>query len=270
MSRDVDSKIDELYQLPLAEFTAARNALAKTLTGDEAKRVKALAKPTVVPWAVNQLYWKARSAYERLLSAGEKLRRAQIAALEGRGSTLRDASSAHREAVAAAAKRATELASVAGVHPSADDLARMVEAISLASKDDAEPAGRFTEVRHPAGFEALSGVRPFGKPATSPPSSSTAAAGHEEAHAPEPASATRSTAVELRQRAAERKQQVELQRRHREAERERQARITEAEGTLDRARAAEAKARRALEQATDAVKTAEHALAAARSPVSHS
>ena len=58
---------------PLADFTSSRNALAKSLSGDEAKRVKALAKPTLVPWAVNQVYWRARSVYERLLKAGDRL-----------------------------------------------------------------------------------------------------------------------------------------------------------------------------------------------------
>jgi len=77
----LDAKIDDLYRLPLSEFTGARNALAKTLTGDEAKRVRALEKPTVVPWAVNQVYWRARSTYDRLMKSGEKLRAAQIAAL---------------------------------------------------------------------------------------------------------------------------------------------------------------------------------------------
>jgi hypothetical protein len=56
----LDAKIDDLYKLPLSEFTSARNALAKTLGKDDgAKIVKALEKPTVVPWAVNQVYWRA-------------------------------------------------------------------------------------------------------------------------------------------------------------------------------------------------------------------
>ena len=50
----------QLYQQPLSAFTAARNALAKTLSGAEAHRIKRLAKPTVVPWTINQLYWRAR------------------------------------------------------------------------------------------------------------------------------------------------------------------------------------------------------------------
>ena len=57
----LDAKIDDLYKLPLGEFTGARNTLAKSLSKDEAKLVKALEKPTGVPWAVNQVYWRARS-----------------------------------------------------------------------------------------------------------------------------------------------------------------------------------------------------------------
>src|SRR2546430_1512179 len=74
-----DAKIDDLYQLPLAEFTDARNALAKTLSGADAKAVRQLAKPTVVAWAVNQVYWRARSAYDAVMKSGERLRKAQVA-----------------------------------------------------------------------------------------------------------------------------------------------------------------------------------------------
>ena len=47
----LETRIDALYALPLADFTEARNALAKSLPGEERARVKRLEKPTVVPWA---------------------------------------------------------------------------------------------------------------------------------------------------------------------------------------------------------------------------
>ena len=56
----LDSRIDELYKGPLDTFTASRNALAKTLSGDEKKRVMALAKPQLIPGLVNHAYWQAR------------------------------------------------------------------------------------------------------------------------------------------------------------------------------------------------------------------
>ena len=48
----VADEVDRLYELPLEEFTAARNELAKRL-GDTS--VKELKKPTVTAWTVNQL-----------------------------------------------------------------------------------------------------------------------------------------------------------------------------------------------------------------------
>ena len=51
--------IDRLYSLPLAEFTPERNELAKRLRKDgdtdAAAAVKALKKPSVAAWAVNQV-----------------------------------------------------------------------------------------------------------------------------------------------------------------------------------------------------------------------
>jgi hypothetical protein len=150
-------KIDELYRLPLAEFTPARNALAKTLSKDDAKLVKALAKPTVVPWAVNQVYWRARATYDRLMKSGEKLRSAQIAALEGRAADVRAASETHRRAIGEAVAEAERLAGASGAKPGADALARTFESLSLATSAPGQP-GRLTDALQPAGFEALAGL----------------------------------------------------------------------------------------------------------------
>lgn len=78
----LDRQIDALYQTPLADFTASRTALAKTLSGEAARRVRTLKKPTAVPWAVNQVFANARPTYDRLLKLGRALRLAQVAALE--------------------------------------------------------------------------------------------------------------------------------------------------------------------------------------------
>jgi hypothetical protein len=153
----LDATIDDLYQRPLSEFTVARNALAKTLTGADAKRVRALAKPTVVPWAVNQVYWRARGAYDAVMKGGEALRAAQIAALEGREADVRGAGETHRRAIAAAVSEATRLAAPTGAKPDPDVLARTFESLSLASRALESP-GRLTGAVEPAGFEALAGI----------------------------------------------------------------------------------------------------------------
>ncbi|MCU1386058.1 MAG: hypothetical protein JWL71_4755, partial [Acidobacteria bacterium] len=120
----LDDRIDDLYRLPLAEFTGARNALAKSLAKHEATIIQALEKPTVVPWTVNQVYWRARRTYDRVMQRGEKLRAAQIAALEGRTADVRAASEAHRRAISEAVAEGERLAAAAGAKPGADALAR--------------------------------------------------------------------------------------------------------------------------------------------------
>jgi len=157
--RGDDDQIDELYRRPLGEFTAARNALVKTLRGADASRIRKLVKPSVVAWAVNQVYWHARKIYDHLIKSGERLRKAQIAALEGKKADVRDASDAHRRAIADAVKEAQRLASAAGSQPGADALMRTFEALSLAHEPP-EPPGRLTKELQPAGFEALTGVTP--------------------------------------------------------------------------------------------------------------
>ena len=159
----LDAAIDELYKLPLTEFTARRNQLAKERAGDERAQVKALEKPTVIPWTVNQVYWRARPAYDKLMKAGAALRAAQIDALEGRGSRVAKATAAHREALSDATTRGLHLASQHDVQPSAEPLTRMLEALSLSPTPPPHP-GRWTEIVQPSGFEALLGVVPAAPP----------------------------------------------------------------------------------------------------------
>ncbi|HXE80811.1 MAG TPA: hypothetical protein VNK41_08685, partial [Vicinamibacterales bacterium] len=89
---DLDARVDRLYALPLDEFVKARNALAAELKRenrpDEANRVKALARPSLPAWALNQVYWHARRDFDRLTSAGDRLRELQRQALAGRKVTL--------------------------------------------------------------------------------------------------------------------------------------------------------------------------------------
>src|SRR4051794_40045317 len=76
-----DPEIDALFRLPLAEFTAARKALAarrkKSGRADDAERVRSLAKPPAPAWAVNQLYWENPKAVDQLIAVTERVRKAQ-------------------------------------------------------------------------------------------------------------------------------------------------------------------------------------------------
>jgi hypothetical protein len=153
----LDSKIDDLYRGLLDAFVGARTALAKTLTAADAQRVRKLPKPTVVPWAVNQVYWHARGVFDRLTKSGERVREAQIAALEGRKADVRAATDAHRRALADAVREAERLAGASGVHPDKDGLMRTFEGLSLATTPQETP-GRLTRPLQPSGFEALAGI----------------------------------------------------------------------------------------------------------------
>ena len=262
----LDSKIDDLYKGPLTEFVAERAALAKTLAGEEARRVKGLQKPTVVAWAVNQVYWHARPVYDRLAASGEQLRAAQIAALKGKANDVRRATEAHRKAMRDAVAEALRLASESDAHPSADELTKTLEAVSLA-RDLPEQPGRLTKPLQPAGFEALAGVpvkavpraEPFakagaqaqGRPAPRP----FVKAGAETQGRPYLVAKTQSTAS---------KREVE-NRRAKEIEERRRKKATErATQAVARAKAVEARTRAAWERAKRALAAAELALQRSR------
>ena len=248
----LDSKIDDLYKGPLKEFIASRAALAKTLAGEEARRVKGLQKPTVVPWAVNQVYWHARPVYDRLAASGEKLRAAQIAALKGKANDVRRATEAHRKAMRDAVAEALRLASY-GAHPSADELTKTLEAVSLA-RDLPEQPGRLTKPLQPAGFEALAGVPVKAVPRAEPFAKAHAQAqGRPYLVAKTPPAAPKR---EVENRRARQKEIEEERRRKKAAERAAQA--------VARAQAVEARTRSAWERAKRELAAAELALQRSR------
>jgi hypothetical protein len=155
--------IDELFKLPLGEFTSARNALAAQLKKagrtQEAKEVKALAKPSASAWVVNQLYWRHRESFDRLVAAGEGLRKAHAGQLTGA------AVNARREAMTELTRLAELVLLRDGNHSATRDLMRSVtstlEALSsCASSPTAPIAGRLTDDLQPPGFEAVAGLLP--------------------------------------------------------------------------------------------------------------
>lgn len=81
---DVEAAVDELYDLPLEDFVAARDALARQVRvdGDRATSadVRALAKPTTAAWWANQLARQRPDDLERLLVLGDELRAAMASA----------------------------------------------------------------------------------------------------------------------------------------------------------------------------------------------
>lgn len=183
MSEGFDAEIERIYQLPLGEFTQARNALAVQLQGrdrDAAARVKSLVKPTASAWAVNQVFWAARSEFDALVDASDRLR-----ALQGAGATaneLRQTMRERREAVAAAVRKAEEALVRQGHAASAGVLQRVATTFeALATYGSARPPeirpGLLSEDLSPPGFEAMSTLAPASASRARPPRPSDDAPG---------------------------------------------------------------------------------------------
>jgi hypothetical protein len=171
MKSDLDDDVDALFRLPLAEFTAARNALASKLkkagrgeVGGEADLVKALVKPSISAWTVNQLYWKHRDAFDRLIESGVRFHKAQSSRFAGKLADMRTALDARREALAHLSDLATSLLRGAGHNPTPDTIHRItttLEAMSAyASSSNAPRPGRLTHDVDPPGFESLASSLP--------------------------------------------------------------------------------------------------------------
>lgn len=144
--------IDRLYQLPLGDFTTARNALAKS-AGAKGAAIKALEKPSAAAWAVNQLYWHERRAWEKLIRASERVRAAHAHLLQGKKTDLTTLEAQHGAAV----KDAADL--VRGILTSGGDAATPATMKSVIDTLQALPGGgepgRLTKALAPIGFGAF-------------------------------------------------------------------------------------------------------------------
>ena len=148
---------DRLYGLPLEDFVAQRDALAKRLRADgrraEADDVKALRKPPAVVWAVNQLMRTQRKAARALVTAADRA---------AKHPSDRDALRAHHDALDQLATAGEGLLSGMGRGLSEDALLRVRGALHAASLDrdrrEEFIAGRLSEEPAPAGFGAITGM----------------------------------------------------------------------------------------------------------------
>ena len=73
MTGDLLGIADELYALPLGDFTAARDARAKELKGtDLAAAVKAMKKPSLAAWIINLLVRRDADQATQVLELGRR------------------------------------------------------------------------------------------------------------------------------------------------------------------------------------------------------
>jgi hypothetical protein len=276
---------DELYALPPAEFTSARDERAKALRKDgdreAANEVKGLRKPTVAAWALNQLARQRREDVETLLAAGEDLRAAQEELLGGgERSAFQEAAARERELVAKLSADGAALAREAGERAAGlqEKLAATLHGAAL-DEETAEElrAGRLLREREAVGGfgELGSGLRPARgrrppKPAAAEPSRAKPA---RKASRSKPAANAAAKDAE-RQRAgaaakdAERRQRAAAARTdERHARRELEAAAKALEHAQERADAAKTHAAEAAERArttAERLKEAKKAATAAR------
>ena len=146
-------ELDELYQAPLAEFTALRTRLAAAAKkrGDSvtAKQLSAARKPTTSAWIVNRLVHTDPTVRERLSDLGDRLRAAH-AAMEGH--RIRELTAEQRRLVDGLSRAALQGAGI--TDPSAaqrDDITATLQA-AIADPDVTARIGRLTKAERWSGF----------------------------------------------------------------------------------------------------------------------
>ncbi len=145
-----DDAASELFRAPHATFVAERKRLAADLktAGDKAgaTRIGKLNRPPISAWAVNQLWWQEREAFDKLLETAERLRDGDL------GGTA-----AHREALTTLRSKAAAILTAAD-HSATESTLRRIQttlsAIAATGNFDPDPPGQLTDDRDPPGFEA--------------------------------------------------------------------------------------------------------------------
>lgn len=251
--RAAEAAAEQLYGLPLADFTATRNALSREAAneGDRegAEAIRSLRKPSAAAWALNQLARGHRDEIGELVSAGEGLRRAQAELLAGGDrAAFREASKLEQRLVSELARKALGIARDAGAAATDALERRVVDTLRAAVLDPAVAkslrAGRLVREHAAAGLptDGAPSAEPQPKPRRS------GATGRDQRR--------QAAAEQLRQaqrhlRDAERTE-ASARKRHESAGRQ-TARLRErAEEALERLRAAEADQRVAADALTKA------------------
>ncbi|MEP9380964.1 hypothetical protein [Nocardioides sp. KR10-350] len=124
---------EELYGLPLADFTPARDAKVRELKGtDLAPAVKALKKPSTAAWVMDLLVRYETEQVDQVLAVGAALREAQVGM---DAAQLRELTKQRRQLTAAVTHRARALAREHGLRVT-DAVAEQVEATLTAAMVD--------------------------------------------------------------------------------------------------------------------------------------
>jgi hypothetical protein len=151
-----DEALARLYRAPHDEFVGERKKLAEELarSGDKpgAQLLAKRTRPSVSAWAVNQLYFKARSDFDELFATAARLREGEL-----------DATAAHRKVSAALVARASTILNEAGHAASEATLRRVsntLAALAAAGGFEPDAPGTLASDRDAPGFDAFGLVVP--------------------------------------------------------------------------------------------------------------
>jgi hypothetical protein len=138
---DVESALDQLYAAGLDEFTTTRNALASELAsaGDAraSTQIKALKKPNLAAWALNQLARNHPAELEELVAATDRVRRAHRRALSGgKAADLREATDERNRVVSRLTKLAGFVLTDAGHAAATATLAAVSDSFVAIASDE--------------------------------------------------------------------------------------------------------------------------------------
>src|SRR5215470_16252952 len=118
-----EQALQRLYQVPVEHFLAERKRLAAELRaqGDAtgAAQIAKRPKPIMSVWAVNQLYWHARDAFDEMLAAASRLRAGDLRATKS-----------HHDAIATLRTRAAVMLKDAGYAASDATLRRVATTLA--------------------------------------------------------------------------------------------------------------------------------------------
>ena len=150
-------EIDDLYSLPLDDFTEARDALASELRSagrkEEAAEVKKLRKPSLAAWAVNQLAREKSEAMEELFELRDRIENSTSA------TDMRAASEDRRKLIAELVDRAGSILTVAGRATGANTMQAITQTLHAGDTEDERDAllhGRLSRELSPSGFGSFS------------------------------------------------------------------------------------------------------------------
>ena len=271
---DLDTRVDALFALDPSEFIVARDAAAKELRAagqdHDAAQVKALKRPTVAAWALNQVVRAQPDAIDEFLALSAELRVEQETALTGDATKFRRLLDRRRELERLLVNAAVDLLaeSSGNAEQSRGELTGTLGAAAVDDDvADAVRRGRLERVvAAPSGFDLIAGLDLRAAPARPRPAPKAPKAAKAAKKAVPPVdelAAKRAAAESARERAradAERAERIEIAASRRQdakaAADDARKEVRRLETELARARRAADRADADLDQAKDAERDA--------------